>query len=418
VFGVPVNGTTYTIGDAIAGGGTVLYSGGLTSLDHTGLNPETIYYYKAFSFDAANEYSFGMEANATTAPLPTLAVTPPDLIVPAPEGITSFNVTSNTAWTVFSDQTWCTVDPTGSGNGPIPVNYSENILAAQRVAHITVTANGLDPIVVSLTQLGASPTLTVTPPDQPVSDPVGTTSFTVTSNADWAVTSDQTWCTATASGTGNGEIAVNYQKNTALTGRVATLTVTVAGLTPVSVTVTQSAAAPMLAVTPPDQAVSQDAGTVSYTVTSNVDWVASSDSAWCSITQSGTGDGTIVANYPENPFHVARIATISVTGVGLPTQTVTLSQSLSTFSVPELPANGMRIYPNPARGMFIIAVDKARYPSMEVTLTDLAGAKVLNRKCSGEKEYRFDIGSVPQGCYFVRIDTGREVVVRKLVIIR
>jgi PKD repeat protein len=417
-FGIPVNGTAYTAGDAIAGGGTVLYSGSASVFNHSGLSPETIYYYKAFSFDGTTTYSYGMTANATTNAVPTLAVTPPNQDVASPQGNTAFNVLSNSIWSVSSNQTWCNVDPSGSGNGTITASFTENLLAAQRIANITVTVGGLTPIVVTVTQAGAMPTLIVTPPDQPVSEPAGNTSFDVASNADWSVTSDQTWCTVTSSGTGNGQIMADYLINTTILPRIANVTVTVAGLNPVTVTVTQAASAPMLAVTPPDQAVSSDAGTVNYVVTSNVGWTASSDSAWCIITQSGNGNGTLVADYSENPYNSPRFATISVTGTGLLPQTVTLSQSLSTASVPELLENGMRIYPNPAKGMFTIAVDKTKYPYMDVWLLDLAGTKVISRKCSGEKEYRFDLSNVPQGCYFVRIDTGREVIVKKLVIIR
>ncbi len=505
VFGTPVNGTTYSNGDAISGGGTVLYSGNATAFNHSGLTPATLYFYKAFSFDAIKTYSYGITANATTNAILTLAVTPPNQNAASPEGSAMFDVVSNANWTVVSDQLWCSVNPSGTGNGTITASYTENTNAFQRIANITVTVNGLAPIVVTVTQTGTLPTLAITPPDQPVSELAGTTNFDVTSNAEWSVASDQPWCLVTASGTGNGQLTADYQNNNSLDQRVANVTVTVAGITPVSVTVTQAGSAPVLAISPPDQPVSDlaastifdvtsnadwtvisdqpwcivtasgtgngqitadyqkntslnqrianitvtaagvapvsvtvtqsgaapmlvvspanqnvnsEAGSISYSVTSNVNWVASSDSAWCSITQSGSGDGSIVAEYLGNPYHNPRFATISVTGTGLLPQVVTVSQSLSTASVPELLVNGMRIYPNPAKGLFTIAVDKEKYPYMDVTLLDLAGAKVLNRKCSGEKEYRFDIGSVPQGCYFVRIGTGREVMVKKLVIIR
>ena len=65
-FGVPVNGNTYTAGQSIPGGGTVLYRGSNTSFMHTDLNPSTTYYYKAFSYNTSDEYSPGRNANATT----------------------------------------------------------------------------------------------------------------------------------------------------------------------------------------------------------------------------------------------------------------------------------------------------------------------------------------------------------------
>jgi len=65
-FGTPVNGAVYNAGQSIPGGGTVLYRGSNTAFNHTGLTPSTTYYYKAFSYDASNDYSTGKTAQANT----------------------------------------------------------------------------------------------------------------------------------------------------------------------------------------------------------------------------------------------------------------------------------------------------------------------------------------------------------------
>ncbi len=65
-FGTPSDGTVYSAGQLIPGGGTVLYRGGDISFVHTGLDAATRYYYRAFSFDAGNVYSSGRDANAIT----------------------------------------------------------------------------------------------------------------------------------------------------------------------------------------------------------------------------------------------------------------------------------------------------------------------------------------------------------------
>ncbi|MCX6303630.1 MAG: PKD domain-containing protein [Bacteroidetes bacterium] len=65
-FGVPVNGTVYSTGGTITGGGTVLYRGSLAAFNHTSLSQNTAYFYKAFSYDAGNSYSSGLSATATT----------------------------------------------------------------------------------------------------------------------------------------------------------------------------------------------------------------------------------------------------------------------------------------------------------------------------------------------------------------
>jgi C1A family cysteine protease len=64
-FGTPVNGVTYSVGETIPGGGTVMYYGTSTSVNHSSLNPSTTYYYKAWSNSSAT-YSTGVTGNATT----------------------------------------------------------------------------------------------------------------------------------------------------------------------------------------------------------------------------------------------------------------------------------------------------------------------------------------------------------------
>ncbi len=65
-FGTPVNNSTYSAGDAISGGGAVLYNGSAESYFHYNLNTSTTYYYKAWSVDSKNNYSTGTTDNATT----------------------------------------------------------------------------------------------------------------------------------------------------------------------------------------------------------------------------------------------------------------------------------------------------------------------------------------------------------------
>jgi hypothetical protein len=65
-FGTPVNGTVYSVGNVIPGGGTVLYDGSGLAYNHTGLAPGTTYYYKIWSVNGTIQYSSGVTANAAT----------------------------------------------------------------------------------------------------------------------------------------------------------------------------------------------------------------------------------------------------------------------------------------------------------------------------------------------------------------
>ncbi|MDY0370628.1 MAG: choice-of-anchor J domain-containing protein, partial [Bacteroidales bacterium] len=115
--------------------------------------------YIAFRYQGSNAHAWHLDDVSITAEqfIPALTVTPPNQNVTAPAGLTSFTVTSNTAWDVGSDQGWCVATPSGNGNGTITVNFTENTSINIRIATLTVTAAGVDPVLVTVTQAGRVP---------------------------------------------------------------------------------------------------------------------------------------------------------------------------------------------------------------------------------------------------------------------
>ncbi|MBK6903261.1 MAG: hypothetical protein IPH04_10750 [Saprospirales bacterium] len=59
-FGVPADGTGYTAGNTLPGGGTVVYVGNLVNFNHTGLTAGATYCYKIWSVNGSNQYSAGL----------------------------------------------------------------------------------------------------------------------------------------------------------------------------------------------------------------------------------------------------------------------------------------------------------------------------------------------------------------------
>ena len=184
----------------------------------------------------------GMAGTFTAAGFtPTLSVSPSNRNVTALAGSTTFTVTSNSSWTSTSSASWCAVSAGGTGNGNITADCAENTTLTQRIASITVMVSGLPAQTVTVTQAGAAPTLSVSPANQNVPASNGTTTFDVTSNTSWTVSCNSGWCTTNSSGSGNATITANCAANGTNLVRIATITVTVAGLTPQTVTVTQAA---------------------------------------------------------------------------------------------------------------------------------------------------------------------------------
>ena len=122
----------------------------------------------AATFSAANSQLHQLNATGATSfgtftgnatQLCTLAVSPSGQnALPAPASSVSFQVATGCNWTASSDQTWCTVTPSGTGNGTIVANYSQNITSNQRTAIVTITAPGASgsPQTVKVVQAGCT----------------------------------------------------------------------------------------------------------------------------------------------------------------------------------------------------------------------------------------------------------------------
>jgi len=375
------------------------------------------YYFRLVGVNTGGTIS-GATLNFTTPNAPTLSVTPPNQVFPPPADSTHYTVTSNTTWTVVSNSSWCMVTPIGTGNGTITAIFTENTGATQRDATITVTVDGVSPQVVTLTQEGTAPMLSVTPPNRNVESPSGNTDFTVTSNTNWTVTADSSWCTVTPSGSGNGTITANFTENLMAVVRVAHITASAPSAGTQVVTVTQAGAAPTLAVTPPSRNVTATAANTTFSVASNSNWTVASDAAWCTVNTSGLGNGTITADYIGNSTGADRTATISVTVASLPVQQVTVNQAKSAVGIDELSGNELQIYPNPSRGIFRLIPSSSYHGTIDASIQDLAGETILKKQFSGEKEYQVDLSSAAAGCYTIILKTENKLMVRKLIVIK
>jgi len=160
------------------------------------------------------------------------------------------------------------------------------------------------------TVMSASPTLSVLPTSQSISSISGTTTFNISSNSDWIITSDQpSWSFIPSSGNGDQIITVTYPANTIFTQRIANITTTVTGLDPVIVTITQDALIHTLSVSPTSTTVSGFTGTTNFNILSNSNWSASCDQVWCSLNpSSSSGNGNLIATFSQSLLNVEQKA--------------------------------------------------------------------------------------------------------------
>jgi hypothetical protein len=401
-----------------AGSGTSVVN---VSTPVNNLLPNTKYYYKAMATSIAGS-ALGSGMFFTTGDAPTLSVTPPNRDVALPAGNTEFYVTSNSDWTVSSDASWCTVTPSGTGNDTIAVSFTENTFVGTRVANISVFGPGTLSQVVTVTQAGIPVILSVIPPNRNVVSDPGHTSFYVTCNTNWNVSNTGGWCSVTPSGSGNDSIYATFVKNDNYYPRVDTIIVSATGAASQRVTVIQAGQTAILQVSPDNQNVSAPTGSTTFSVTSNISWEVSSDTSWCSVTPSGSGNGTIVANFSENLSQQPRVAHLHITSPQVPPayleQNVTVTQAKPNNGISSLNPGSIRIYPNPTKGVFRIVPAPGTIGILDVIVEDLNGKPILKKECRGEKEYLIDLSASAQGTYNILLKTDRETVVRKLIIIK
>lgn len=249
----------------------------------------------------------------------------------------TFDITSNTSWTVSSDETWLTVSSTsGSNNSTITLTAQANPSSATpRTATITVSGGN----TITVTQPASNATLTVSTTTLNIAAAANsTTTFDITSNASWTVSEDQTWLSVSpTSGSNNGTVTLTAQANTNAATRTATVSVAGVG-TPKTITVTQAGAAPNLSVSSNSLAIANSASsTANFQIISNTDWSISSDQTWLSASPSSSNGSawiTLTAN-EDNPNATKRSASVTVSASGVSSQVITVEQdgTSTIFSV-------------------------------------------------------------------------------------
>lgn len=178
-----------------------------------------------------------------------------------------------------------------------------------------------------------------------------------------------------------------------------------------------TASVPTLTLFPQNRNVGYIAGSTSFSVTSNAIWTTSTDRDWCTATPSGSGNGTIVAPYLENPTSATRIATISIEVEGLEPSQVTVTQDGSTLSVGSDPSASFRIFPNPAKDKVVIKMDNHPGEKVSLYIFDAIGNQVYQSKTIEDEAVTLNLASLPRGSYFVRWISGSDVHVSKLLLI-
>ena len=132
----------------------------------------------------------------------------------------------------------------------------------------------------------------------------------ISSNINWSVSEDLDWVEVNpANGSGNGAITVNYDENPTSMERSGDININGDGLSEtVSIVQEGSDITEYIVITPEADSVNAVSGSISFIITSNVDWTISDTSDWASPSiLSGSGNDSITISYDENPYTFDRV---------------------------------------------------------------------------------------------------------------
>ena len=231
------------------------------------------------------------------------------------------SVLTNVEYTVATDSEWLQyIGTKAERTDKLSFVVSRNEAAAARAAKATLTSGNYSTSVV-FKQEAAPRKLVVTPTQLAFSNEGGSGEVTVTTNIDYSCSASESWVNVSKSG---GKITVSVAANGSVESRSATVTFTGEGVESRTVAITQTGVAKMLEVAPAQLAFTSEGGSGEVTVTTNIDYSCSASESWVTISKSGS---KVTVNVDANASVAPRSATVTFSGEGVESRTVSVSQT-------------------------------------------------------------------------------------------
>ena len=204
--------------------------------------------------------------------------------VAAAGGDFTVKVTHNIGYKINSQPEWVKQpDKASSGNVDTYTFTAEANTSTEAREGVIVFCNDNNECVpVTVKQAGANATLSASPAELTFTANTESKSLDVTSNTAWTAASGASWAKLNkTNGSGNAQIAVTAEENTAITQRSATITIKTAdGKASATVKVTQSAANVIFSVDKNEHSVAAAGGDFTVKVTHNIGYKINSQPEW------------------------------------------------------------------------------------------------------------------------------------------
>lgn len=265
----------------------------------------------------------------------TLSVSPNNItLAQAASSSQDVVISSGGSWTVSTSASWLSAAPAaGNGNDTVVITATTaNTSTNPRLGTVTVTGSGTTKTI-AVTQEAAQ--LDVIPVNILLSHTANSSQVAVvSSNVSWTAGTGTSWLSVSpSSGSGNGNLTVTATSaNTGTTSRTGTVTLIGGGIT---TTISVSQQPVTLNVAPQTLTIGASANmSEAVAVTSNINWAATTGTAWLSVSPAGStgNDSVVITTTSANSGSAIRTGTVVISGSGI-NRTITVNQEVSQLSL-------------------------------------------------------------------------------------
>lgn len=254
--------------------------------------------------------------NAASA---VLTVNPTNMNYSSSTGSQQIVISTNANWISSVNGAWFSLsNNSGSGNSTLTGTASQNMSVNSRTATVLVSVAGGSTQLISITQQGATPSLSISPSSINTGSNGGIFIVTVTSNTNWTLAANNSWInTSTTTGFGSKTLTLTVNPNllpNQLDGKVS---FTYNSLI-LDLPITISGATPTLNVSTTNLNFSENTEMKQINLTSNLSWSIANTAPWITFSSiSGSNNATISVNSIQNTLTSSRTAVFTVSGLGI-----------------------------------------------------------------------------------------------------
>jgi len=310
------------------------------------------------------------------AAAPQLSVSPKEMFFDQSGGNQSLSISANTSWTIIENLSYLSLNQTsGTNNSNITVTCQSNTSSVSRSGLLKVVASGLDTQIINISQIGATTLLNVTPGSMTFNSSGGTQKGLITSNTAWEVQENLTYIKVDSlSGVNNGGINITCDSNFSAVTRTGMITIIGKGAVNKTINISQTGVPGFMSVSPNALEFNEAGGKLYFLVKSNTNWTVSESLAHISLNKTtGSNADTVWVTCSPNTTTISKTGQITITGVGVSSQIVTVNQK---GEQPRLVVNPLNLTFTSAAGTKTLTVmsnipwtisDSAAYLSSNVT---------------------------------------------------